>query len=73
MLNCTPESNEILKCVRQAEEKRFREKCKTVINPNGDGYTSERIVQSLKDYLKNNRVNIEKKFYDLKVDTNLVE
>ena len=36
-------------------------------------YTSERIVQSLKDYLKNNRVNIEKKFYDLKVDTNLVE
>lgn len=73
VLNCTPESNEILKCVRQAEEKRFREKCKTVINPNGDGYTSERIVQSLKDYLKNNRVNIEKKFYDLKVDTNLVE
>lgn len=66
ILNCEPTSQAISQCIDQALDSDFRQKCKAVKNPNGDGYTSEKIINEIKEYYKQGDVNLKKKFFDLK-------
>ena len=34
-------------------------------NPYGDGVTSDKIIKITKDFMKNNKLNLKKKFYDI--------
>ncbi len=65
IIDCNPQKEQILAAMKQAISPAFREHCKSVCNPNGDGRTSERIVRIIKEYTNNNRVNLKKHFYDL--------
>ena len=65
IINCTPITSDILNAIDKALTPEFKELCKHVVNPNGDGKTSERIVSNIKEYCRTHQVDIMKKFYDL--------
>lgn len=65
IINCAPKTQDILDAMRKASAPEFKELCKTVANPNGDGKTSARIVSHIKEYCNTHTVDIMKKFYDL--------
>lgn len=67
VINCEPVKEEIEKAIQLALNKDFRDKAKNTMNPYGDGNTSEKIVNVIKDFLINNKVNLKKKFYDCEV------
>lgn len=48
IIDCSPKCDDILAAICKARDVKFRNKCKSVKNPNGDGYTSEHIVSCLK-------------------------
>ena len=63
VLNCAPSKNEILNAIRKARSEDFRALCKTVVNPYGDGHTSNKMVEHIKAC--RNQIDIKKKFYDI--------
>ncbi len=64
IVDCNPEVNDICRAIDMARSREFRTACKDVVNPNGDGKTSERIVAIIKDIVKNKKFSMEKKFFD---------
>ena len=66
IINCEPEKESILKAIEKALSPEFKEFCKTVKNPNGDGDTTRKIVQAIKEFYNNRDVDIKKSFYDIK-------
>lgn len=62
-LNCAPLKADILDAVSIARSNEFRELCKKIINPYGDGKTSEKILFHIKEC--HNRFDIKKIFYEL--------
>lgn len=66
VLNCVPESYEIEHAIEVVMAPEFQEKVKYAVNPYGNGNTSDLIVNISKDFLINNKIQIKKKFYDLK-------
>lgn len=65
IINCAPKTSDILRAIEKAMSSEFKEFCKHVVNPNGDGKTSERIVKHIKEYCSTHQVDIMKKFYDI--------
>lgn len=68
VINCRADAMEIDKAMQLVCSKEFRDKIADVKNPYGDGKTSEKIVEVLKDVFVHNEVNLKKKFYDLSID-----
>ena len=64
VINCTPVKDDIIRAINKARSSNFREFCKEVINPNGDGMTSERIVQYIKQIHCKGELSTKKMFYD---------
>lgn len=65
VINCNPVEKEVLKAMELASSKEFREKIADVKNPYGDGNTSGKIVEILKDKLADTDIDLKKKFYDI--------
>lgn len=65
IINCNPTKDDILNAMELASSPKYKELCKTVHNPYGDGSTSLYIVKFIKEYLKSHKVEIKKKFFDL--------
>ncbi|MGF7400330.1 UDP-N-acetylglucosamine 2-epimerase [Thermoanaerobacterium thermosaccharolyticum] len=67
VINCEPITEEIDKAINLALTEEFKNKSRNTINPYGDGNTSMKIVEVLKDFLLGDKINLKKKFYDLEV------
>lgn len=67
VINCDPSEESINKAIESALSKDFVKKAKETINPYGDGETSSRIVDVIKEYILNDKINLKKTFYDCKV------
>jgi len=65
VINCEPVFTEINSAINLAMTKGFIEKARKANNPYGNGDSSDRIVETLKNYLMHNQIDIKKKFYDL--------
>lgn len=65
IINCNPIKAEILCAINKACSQQFRELCKKVVNPNGDGRTSEKIVQHIKRIHSQGEFSTKKAFYDI--------
>lgn len=65
IINCNPKKDDILNAMRLASSPKYKELCKTVHNPYGDGLASQYIVKHIKEYTKSNTIEIKKKFFDL--------
>lgn len=65
VIDCEPFEQNILEAIKKALSDEFKIICKGVVNPNGDGKTTEKIVEHIKDYCANYTIDLKKKFYDL--------
>ena len=68
ILNCRPERNEIIKCIKETESEKCRAVCENVKNPYGDGKASRKIIDEIKYYIKNNVIDLKKSFYDIEFE-----
>ena len=64
---CAPVAREIIKAMKQALSPEFRAIAANVVNPFGDGNTSQRIFDVIKKFLTDSAHNVKKEFYDLEV------
>ena len=65
VINCAPEKGQIKSAINKALNHEYRNKIFNVKNPYGDGNTSQKIVDITTDYLLNNKLKLQKKFYDI--------
>lgn len=65
VLSCEPYQQSIDNVISKALSHDFLEKIRNAKNPYGDGHTSEKITAVIKDFFKNNKIDIKKKFYDI--------
>lgn len=67
VINCGPNVQDIEKALDLALTDKFKIQAKKTINPYGDGKTSEKVVNTINDFLMNDRIELKKKFYDCEV------
>ena len=67
IIDCQPCKDAIVKAMKKAGDRHFREKLLGIKSPYGDGETSSRIISILKEKLCNSEINIKKKFYDISI------
>lgn len=65
VINCEPEYVSIVNAIDKAVSVEFNNIIKNVENPYGNGNTSEKLVDIVKDFVINNKLEIKKKFYDI--------
>lgn len=68
IINCAPEKEAIIRAVRESQTELFKERARNTVNPYGDGNASEKIVQTITEYLYQDKIRLEKKFYDVDFD-----
>jgi len=64
VINCEPNKESIRKALDLALSNEFIEKAKKTVNPYGDGDTSSKVVEVIKEHMINDKINLKKKFYD---------
>ncbi|UGB30426.1 UDP-N-acetylglucosamine 2-epimerase [Metabacillus sp. B2-18] len=64
IINCKPEAKEIEKSIRLALSENFRRIAAETVNPYGDGNTSDQVVLNIGEFLLNEKITLQKKFYD---------
>lgn len=65
VIDCKPEKEDILRAMDIAESSAFLEEIRGEASVYGDGHTSERIIRILKRYVKEEKIDIKKSFYDI--------
>lgn len=65
IIDCEPVSGEIVASIERALSPEFKKIAKKAKNPYGSGDTSTLIVGTIARYLKDNRIDLEKKFFDI--------
>lgn len=65
VINCEPVQAGIKAAIMLALSDDYRKKLLNVVNPYGNGQTSDKIVQITVDFLLNGKLQAQKKFYDL--------
>lgn len=65
VINCEPTANAIQRAMEKALSPEFRVIAQNAKNPYGEGNTSERIVDTIKNFLLHGKINRKKVFYDL--------
>ena len=65
VIHCKPERHAIGDAIHKAMDDSFRMTIKKLENPYGDGHTSEKILEIVKGFFVNDRIDIKKKFYDI--------
>jgi len=68
VINCRPEREDILRALDLAQSKDFRVRAASVINPYGDGKSSERICKIIRDTFSKGTLDLRKSFYDISFD-----
>ena len=63
IIHCEPEKEEIVTAIGRVDKPEFQERLCSVKNPFGDGRTSEKIVEILKEEFSN--MTVKKNFYDV--------
>lgn len=67
IISCGVDRNEIINAIRLAMTEDFKEKAKNATNPYGYGETSSEIIKYIKEFTKENKVDLKKGFYDITV------
>lgn len=67
IINCSTDSESIIAAIKKARSSIFKEICKTVISPYGDGHAAEHIASKIIDVVNEDKIDLKKKFYDFGV------
>lgn len=65
IISCKITEEEITDAIKLSLMDEFREKARNTLNPYGSGNTSAEILMHIKSFIKENKVNLKKKFYDI--------
>jgi GDP/UDP-N,N'-diacetylbacillosamine 2-epimerase (hydrolysing) len=65
VLNCPPREEAIRQAMEQAKSPEFQKKLETVENPYGTGSTSDKIVEQVLEYLREDKIDLKKPFFDV--------
>lgn len=68
VISCKPDTEEITQGITRALSEEFRLKIANTKNPYGDGNTSDKIVDTLREYRMVKEINLKKRFYNLEID-----
>ncbi len=68
VINCKPTQGNIKQALDLALSDKFAQEAKKTVNPYGNGDTSNKVVEVIKEYVINNRIDLKKKFYDCEVE-----
>ncbi len=66
IINCKPDAQSIIAAIDKAISSDFKESCKKVMSPYGDGHAAERIAAKVIQVILENKIDLKKKFYDFK-------
>lgn len=64
VIDCLPDKNSILQAIDKACSEEFKDICKNVVSPYGDGHAAETIAKISIDAVKNG-ISLKKSFYDI--------
>ncbi len=67
IIDCLPKKDDIVEAIQKARSKGFKESIQNIVNPYGEGNTSELIVSEIKKYLSREK-DLFKHFYDIPRD-----
>ncbi len=65
VINCIASSKVISDAINLALSEDFSQKARNTVNLYGDGHTSDRIVNILREYILDDKIDLKKKFYDI--------
>ena len=65
IINCKEEKEAIVKAITLSLTETFKEHCKSVQSPYGDGNAAEKIAKKVLEVVKNKKIDLKKKFYDI--------
>ena len=68
VIHCEPDADSIDGAIKEITEPSFRESIRNMPNPYGEGGTSDKIVQYIKYYMLNEKIDLKKKFYDIEFE-----
>ncbi|MDR3541401.1 MAG: UDP-N-acetylglucosamine 2-epimerase [Desulfosporosinus sp.] len=66
VIACEPNKHSIINSINKARSRQFLLEIANQKNPYSDGKTSEKIVAVIKDFLDNDKINLKKRFYDVR-------
>ena len=66
VIDCEPEYNSICEAIEKAESIEFRRICQNVMNPYGDGNTTQLVMNAINQMMDCGNIDLKKKFYDIK-------
>lgn len=67
VINCEPFKGDIREAIDHAMSPKFMEIAKKTHNPYGEGITSDRVIEVIREYMFHHRIDLKKKFYDSEV------
>ena len=65
VIQCEPERYSICRAIDKGLSRTFRESIKGIANPYGKGNTSDMVISIVGDFIKNGKIDIKKKFFDI--------
>ena len=67
IINCLRDKESIKAAIDKACSDNFKNVCRKVVSPYGDGHAAERIAQKIVEVICEGSVDLKKKFYDIDV------
>ena len=65
IINCQPNKEDIVRSIKKALSPEFKCIAKSTINPYGEGDTSVNILNTIKSFLIDKKIDLKKEFYDV--------
>lgn len=65
IINCEPTENAVNSAIEKALSRDFRDRCRDVVSPYGEGHPAEKIADRTLKVLMNESIDLKKAFYDL--------
>ena len=62
VINCEPVKEDILRAIDTALSDSFAKKAKETVSPYGDGHTSDKVIEVIKEYLLDKKIDLKKSF-----------
>lgn len=65
IINCEPDKEQIVEAIKKSQSENFLKSAKITENPYGGEEVSRRIVETIRDFLYENKIHLSKKFCDV--------
>lgn len=65
IISCEPDAESIIDAINKVTDEGFKEACKKVVSPYGDGHAADKIASKIIDALNEGKIDLKKKFYDI--------